>query len=185
MSYRTAMAPDDCSELWIDFFRFDGISGSVPAGTVAFRAECVSDESFHEALDGGEDYHLWVRLFEKYNVEYIAEPLAVMRQHDDSLSSDPVLMYENRINAIDLLIDDYPELQRYAEERKQLERYDYGRNLMFNDRLKEARHIFIGLIKERYFRAIIMAVITFLPTGHEWITRGLDNLRTRLISLVN
>ncbi|MFB6176231.1 MAG: glycosyltransferase [Halobaculum sp.] len=175
-SYRSAMEIDDPDQLWIDLFRFDGIGGSIPAATVTFRAECVTDERFHEELAGGEDYHLWIRLFEQYEPCHVGEPLAVMRQHDESLSSDPDLMYENRIKAIDLLADRYQELRQYADERKRLERYDYARNLMFDGRLPEARKIFAELVLEGYTRAGVMGAISILPAGHERIVRRLDRL---------
>jgi hypothetical protein len=172
------MEISDPERLWTKLFRFDGVAGSIPAATVTFRAECVEDERFDESLAGGEDYHLWVRLFEQYQPAYVPEPLAVMRQHDESLSSDPDLMYENRVKAIDLLADRYPELRNYADERKHLEKYDYARNLMFDGRLQEARHIFAELAQEGYTRAAVMGVISLFPTGHEWIVRRLDRLRT-------
>ncbi|MFB6177745.1 MAG: glycosyltransferase, partial [Halobaculum sp.] len=172
-SYRTAMVPDETTELWLDFFRYDGLAGSVPAGSVAFRAECVADERFDETLAGGEDYHLWVRLFERYHVTYVSEPLAVMRQHDDSLSSDP----ENRLRAIESLTDRYPELRQHADERKRLERYDYARNLLFDGRVGEAREIFTELFRDGYRRAGVMGAISILPFGHERVVRTLDRLR--------
>jgi glycosyltransferase involved in cell wall biosynthesis len=173
-SYRSAMSINDPDELWVDLFRGDGVDGSIPAASVTFRAECVEDERFHEELAGGEDYHLWVRLFEQYNPAYVPEPLAVMRQHDESLSSDPDLMYENRVQAINLLADRYPKLRHYADDRKQLEKHDYGRNLMFDGRMQEARSIFAELLVNGYARAGVIGVISLLPLNHEWIVRQLD-----------
>ena len=183
--YRSAMGIDDPDELWIDLFRFDGVAGSIPAATVTFRAECVETNRFHEELAGGEDYHLWVRLFEQYDPAYVAEPLAVMRQHDESLSSDPDLMYENRLQAIDLLVEEYPELAPYADERQQLERYDYARQLMFEGRLSEARTHFSTLLTEsRHYRSGLMLGISLLPVDRQRVVRGLDRLRAAVTDLL-
>jgi glycosyltransferase involved in cell wall biosynthesis len=179
-SYRSAMDVDDPDDLWVELFRFDGVTGSIPAATVTFRAECVADERFHEDLAGGEDYHLWVRLFERFEPAYVPEPLAVMRQHDESLSSDPDLMYENRIQAIELLAERYPELREFRRERERRERYDYARNLMFDGRLGEARSIFVEMVQTGYTRAAVMAAISLLPTGHERVVRTLDGLYARV-----
>lgn len=181
INYRSAMPIDDPDTQWIELFRFDGRRGSIPAATVTFRADCVEDERFDERLDGGEDYHLWVRLFEHYDPAHVPEPMAVMRQHDDSLSSDPDMMYENRLQAIDLLCDRYPELRQYRAERELLERYDYGRHLLGDDRTAEARSIFAELLREeRYYRAAIMFCIALLPFGQNRAIQTLDRIHDRV-----
>lgn len=182
-NYRKAMPLGDSSDLWIRFFRFDRRDGSVPAASVAFRADCVADERFNESLAGGEDYHLWVRLFKQYKPTYIPEPLAMMRQHKESLSSDPELMYENRVQAIDLLADHYPELRQYADERKRLEKYDYARSLMFKGRVRKARSLFVQLVQKGYSRAVVMALISLLPAGRERVVRQLDRFRAAVVDV--
>jgi hypothetical protein len=106
-----------------------------------------------------------------------------MRQRNNSLSSDPDLMYENRITAVDLLAKQYPRLQKYIDERRRLEKYDYARTLMFNDRLSESRRLFRELlIADQYLRAGAMLGISFLPINHHRVVRQLDEIRNLLIS---
>lgn len=181
-SYRKAMEPDDPSDLWTKLFRFDGRAGSIPTATVTFRAECVAEERFDEDLAGGEDYHLWVRLFREFTPAYIPEPLAYMRLRKDSLSADPVLMYENRLIAINKLCDRYPELTQYRDERRMLEQYDYGRHLLLQGRVGEARRIFAEVTRTyRSPRAAVMLAVSMLPKGHEQAIQLLDNLRDALV----
>jgi glycosyltransferase involved in cell wall biosynthesis len=181
LSYRRAIPMEDPDRQWVHLFRYDGMEGNVPSATVTFRAECVADERFDESLKGGEDYHLWVRLFEAFDPAYVPEPLAVMRQHDESLSSDPDLMYRNRVRAVDLLCDRYDELEPYREERKLLERYDYARHLLLDGRTSEARAIFREvLLRHRYYRSAVMLAVSYLPFGRERTIRLLDRLRTAL-----
>jgi len=177
-SYREAMIPDDPNRLWKKLFRFDGRDGSIPAATVTFRAECVTEERFDEDLAGGEDYHLWVRLFREFTPAYVPEPLAYMRLRDDSLSADPDLMYENRLLAVEKLCDRYPDLAQYRDERRMLEQYDYGRHLLLQGRVSEARQTFAEVAQTyRSPRAAVMLAVSLLPAGHERVVHALDDLR--------
>lgn len=183
LSYRRAMTMDDPDTLWVKQFRYDGIEGNIPSATVTFRAECVREERFDESLAGGEDYHLWVRLFKEFEPAYVAEPLAVMRQRAGSLSSDPDLMYENRVRAVDLLCDRYPQLDQYRDERRMLERYDYARHLLLDGRSAEARSIFSELLfEQRYYRSVVMFALSYLPFGRRRAIETLDNVRAALSS---
>jgi glycosyltransferase involved in cell wall biosynthesis len=179
--YRESIGIDDPETFYVEFFRFDGVTGSVPASTVIVRAECLSEHRFDEDLRGGEDYELWVRLFEAYRPGRIAEPLAGMRQHDDSLSSNPDLMFENRLQAIEKLATRYPAIAEYADERRRLERYSYGRELLKDGRPSEARPVLWALAREEgNVRAAVMLGVSLAPCCHRQLVGWLDRLNAAL-----
>jgi len=176
--YRPSFEPAQSEPFYIDFFRHDGQKGNIPTSTIAVRASRIGDRRFNERLDGGEDYHFWVRLFESSDrIDHIDDPLAYIRQRQGSLSSDPDMMCENRLQAIELLCDQYDELGPYRKERELLERYDYARHLLFAGRIAEARSIFFELFAESgYYRAGVLLIISTLPFGHSWVVEKLDAL---------
>lgn len=182
VSNRTAMHVEDPDQLYLELFRFDGAQGNIPSATVSFRRECIENNEFDEELAGGEDYHLWVRLFKRFEPKYIDEPLAYMRQRDGSLSSDAAMMYENRMQAIEKLCNEFPELERYRKEREQLEYYDYGRQLLIQGETASARSIFIDVLREYgKARAGVLLAVSLFPFGHERIVHSLDELAALVI----
>lgn len=174
----------DTSNAHIDFFRYDGMNGNIPTSSIAVRKKCIKEKRFNEQLAGGEDYHLWVRLFKDVtNIVHIEEPLVYISQRAESLSSDAKLMYENRVNAIELLADEYEEIAEVSAERKKVERYDYARHLLISGEQSEARkHLLDSLRKDRYYRATVLLVLSFLPRGHHRVLKYLDALRDWIVN---
>lgn len=166
---------------YIDFFRHDGRKGNIPTSTIAVQSSCIGQRRFNERLLGGEDYHLWVQLFKEADrIDYVDKPLACVRQRNESLSSDPDMMYEDRLQAIELLCNRYPELRPYRRERELLERYDYARHIMFYGRTGDARSLFFELLtQERNLRAAVMFFVSIFPFGHRRIVKLLDDLYQR------
>jgi hypothetical protein len=94
-------------------------------------------------------------------------------------------MYEGGIGAIDRLAAEYSEFEPYAEERKRVERYNLGRELLTSDgdHLSEARSVLkTSLLEDRYYRAVVMLAISLLPFGHSAAVSRLDQLREQLLS---
>ncbi|WP_380676232.1 hypothetical protein [Salinigranum sp. GCM10025319] len=112
--------------------------------------------------------------------EHVPEPLVYIRQREDSLSSDPEMMYENRMAAIDKLAASFEEIAPYADERRSLERYGYGRNLLKANRTSEARRVLAESLRDGYYRAAVMYFLTFLPYDGNRAVEYLDGLQSRL-----
>lgn len=183
--YRTAMPVPDPDEHHLFFFRQDGIVGNVQVSSVMVTSNCLGDRRFCEPLASREDFHMWARLFRNCRVARIEQPLVFVRLHSDSMSADPQFMYEGGIEAIDRLVAEYPEFEPYAEERKRVERYNLGRELLINDGdgVSEARSVLTtSLLEDRYYRAAVMLAVSLLPFGHAAAVSRLDRLRELLLS---
>jgi glycosyltransferase involved in cell wall biosynthesis len=183
--YRTAMPISDPDEHHLFFFRQDGIAGNVQTSSVMVTADCLGDRRFCESLASKEDFHMWARLFRDCRAARIEQPLVFVRLHGDSISADPRFMYEGGIGAINRLVTEYPEFEPYAEERKRVERYNLGRELLISgeDDTSEARSVLAtSLVKDRYYRAAVMLAVSLLPFGHAAVVSRLDRLRELLLS---
>lgn len=170
---------EDTENHYIDFFR---VGHGVPHLTVAGRIECFRDERFHEDLNAREDPHLWVRLFRKYEPAHIPEPLAYKRRRDDSLTSDPDMMYENELTEIEDLVRRFPELERYRKERERMTKYRYGKQLIHAGQTRRARTVIWNEITNGLldYKAIALFTSTLLPAGNKTAVRLLEKAHSRL-----
>jgi glycosyltransferase involved in cell wall biosynthesis len=153
----------------------------VPHLTVAGRRECFLDERFDTSLEAREDPHLWVRLFRKYEVARIPEPLAYKHLRSDSLTSDPDMMYENEKNSVEDLANRFEELREHKDERLRHTKYRYGKQLFHSNRLEEARGVFFSLITDGFldYRVIAMFFLSLLPFGNEAAFNGLERMNEK------
>lgn len=179
---RSAMPIPDPDNHHLFFFRQDGIAGNVQVSSVMVTREALGDRRFCEALDSREDFHMWARLFKHCRPTRIERPLVYVHLHGDSMSSNPRFMYEGGVEAIDRLAAEFPEFDQYSEERKRVERYSMGRELLIGvGKVAEARSVLMtSLLRDRYYRAAVILAISILPFGHATIVSWLDHLRSRL-----
>jgi hypothetical protein len=79
------------------------------------RKECFeSVGNFDGELVYGEDYDMWVRIAEKFQFEYLSEPLVHYSLHEVNLSSD----YEKRICAQERILKKHHAF--FASDRRRL-----------------------------------------------------------------
>ena len=173
VTYLSALPVENPESHYIDFFR---TGHGVPHLTVIGRTECFETESFDEKLDVREDPHLWVRLFKHHSVAKIDEPLAYKRTRDNSVTSNPELMYENECREINMLCDTFPELREYREERERMAIYRYGKQLFHAGRTGEARRVFLGLLRKGMIDHRVLALLgaSLLPVKNEGAFRLLQ-----------
>lgn len=180
--YRESFEPSGNHPFHVDFFRFDGKHGNIPTSTLTIKTSLLNGRQFDESLVGGEDYHLWVRLFaDADRIDHLNTPLTIVRERPNSLSADYDMMYENRLRAIERLCDEHPELRPFRRERKLLERYDYARHLLFDERTSKARSIFWELFTQRrHLRSGLLLAISYAPVNRKRLIGLLDTLRARI-----
>lgn len=164
----------------IEFFRFDGRKGNIHTSSLLIRDSILDGERFHHEIKSGQDFHLWVRLFEKTNqVKRIPQPLVYVHQRDTSLSSKPDLVYKNRLKAIEDLCNNYHELNLYKQERKEHEKYAYARDLLFEGRSSESRPLLYELAwNRRQIRPVILFLVSLIPFGKMVVLKTLDRLQS-------
>jgi glycosyltransferase involved in cell wall biosynthesis len=61
--------------------------------TVLLRRRCLEEVGpFDESIPYGLDYDMWIRLAERYEFEYISEPLVKYYIHENQISNNPEIM---------------------------------------------------------------------------------------------
>ncbi len=65
------------------------------------RAECLKEiNGFDEQMQSAQDYDVWIRLSEKYKVDFVPEPLVIYHEHDGiQISGSPL----KKINGLERL----------------------------------------------------------------------------------
>lgn len=138
------------------------------------RRSCFEEVGgFDGYISPSEDYYLWLRVSRLYPIAYLEQPLVHYRRHGTNFSSEAadkrlektVEMFE-RIQGLLLSPDDRARLSRRLRHL----RYLYGRQLIFNDRLPEARCQLQRILKSEgafslddYLRALGLWGLTWSP----------------------
>lgn len=137
--------------------------------TVMVRREAIEDEPFDEEQDLREDPELWTRVLADVEAKRIPEPLAIKRRRSDSISDDPESMYEAELREIDVLCEEFPELERHRDHRVFEATFRYGRGLLQAGESKAAADVFSDLIIEdsEYcdYRVYATFAVSLLPFG--------------------
>jgi glycosyltransferase involved in cell wall biosynthesis len=152
--------PDAKGDIYLDELERDRIH---PTSTVMVRRDALNEVGgFDTDLPSRQDYDLWIRITEHYDVDYVDEILVDKREQPDSISKD----FDSRIKG-DLAV--FEKVKERATDLGTLDRnriYSYhhhviGRDYDSNgDRWKALKHL--GLAIVRYpFRPIpyVMFVI--------------------------
>ena len=115
----------------------------IPTSTVLVHRDCLDAVGlFDEALPVSEDYDLWLRISERYEVAYVPQRLARYRVHPAGISRDPVRAYECEQRVVERAVarfgDRYPELR--ANLRRRLGRlfFEYGYEFFSQEEFAEA-----------------------------------------------
>jgi hypothetical protein len=175
MTYLSALNIEDPERHYIEYFRR---GQGVPHLTVLGRIDCFQTESFDERLEVREDPHLWVRLFERYEVTKIDQALAYKRRREDSATGDPEMLYENELLEIELLCDEFPELADHRSQREQMADYRYGKHLLRTGRTGKSQSVFANLLRGGMVntRVIALLIVSLLPVGNRTAFQWLETL---------
>ncbi|QLG26094.1 glycosyltransferase [Halorarum halophilum] len=142
--------------------------GGVPILSVVVRRECFEQNRFNEDLPAVEDRNLLTQLFAVFEPARVAEPLAVYRQRQGSMSSDAATMYEAEMISLEHLADEFPSVANCYEDLVALAEYKYGKRLLRSGSPGEARRHFITatLAGHRDYRLAVLLAISILPVDH-------------------
>lgn len=175
VTYLSALPVEEPGRHYVEYFRK---GHGVPHLTVLGRTDCFGDQPFDERLEVREDPHLWVRLFERYEVTHIDEALAYKRRREDSATGDPEMLYENELREIELLCEEFPELAEYRSERERRAKYRYGKHLLRIGQNFKARSIFVNLLREGMvdYRVVGLLLASTLPFDNKSTFQWLESV---------
>ena len=78
--------------------------------TVLIRKAIIEEVGlFNEQLSGADDYEMWLRVTLKHPIQYIVEPLAFYRFHDNNVSKNSFKMTVFELKTIDTILFEHPE----------------------------------------------------------------------------
>lgn len=160
------------------------LKGGIPCPTVMARRACFDHHTFDESLSALEDRHLWIRLLRDFTPGRVAKPIAEYVRRDDSMSSDPELMYESERWVIDDLTDRYEDLRNYRQQAVLRAKYEYGKRLIRAGRTEEARSVLLEVLRKRPTdtKAIALTTTALAPVGNQtllrWLEAGVGRMRS-------
>jgi glycosyltransferase involved in cell wall biosynthesis len=83
----------------------------IPATSVVIRRCCIDEVGFFdEGVLGPEDYDLWLRISQAWNVAYVNEPVAIYRISPGQLSANNYRMMQQLIRVKSRIFNNYPDL---------------------------------------------------------------------------
>jgi glycosyltransferase involved in cell wall biosynthesis len=122
--------------------------------TVALIRREVFDEVglYDESLHTYEDWEMWVRIANSYEVETLDEPLARFRRHASSLSADVEKMYRHGHAAKTKVMESYPltpDERRALRGNLAYDEYSYGIDQLRLGRRRKAWGAFFRSVRLR------------------------------------
>ena len=160
------------------------LNGGIPCPTVMARRVCFDHHTFDESLSALEDRHLWVRLLHDFTPGRVAEPVAEYVRRDNSMSSDPELMYESERWVIDDLTDRYEALRNHRRQAILRAKYEYGKRLIRVGRTEEARSVLFKILKQQpvELKALALVATTLAPVESQtllmWLEAAVGRVRS-------
>lgn len=152
------------------------LNGGIPCPTVMARRVCFDHHTFDESLSALEDRHLWVRLLHDFTPGRVAEPVAEYIRRENSMSSDPELMYKSERRVIDDLTDRYEGLRNYRRQAILRAKYEYGKRLVRAGRTEEARSVLFEILRCQpiNIKTLVLTATTLTPVGSQTLLRWLE-----------
>lgn len=158
---------NDADTHHINYFR----NGGIGSRSVMARAACFETERFNNNFAAREDPHLWTRLFAEFDtIARVARPLSVKRRRDESLTSDVKLVYEMEQLEIKELVDRYPELEPYREDRLRRALRNYAKRCLETEtNITEARRHLWKLLRADGLRSKtgVLFILAWLPRSSQ------------------
>ncbi|MFC1991157.1 glycosyltransferase family 2 protein [Chloroflexota bacterium] len=90
------------------------LNNFIPLLTVVVRKQVLNKEGiFNPKYEMAEEYDLWLKIARSYSIDYVEQPLAKYRIHNESSTQRNVaLLYPEILQIIDYWLKEKPELKR-------------------------------------------------------------------------
>ncbi len=145
----------------------------IPTCSVIAKKECFEDVGlFDEKFNGGEDGDMWLRISQKYQIDYIDRSLANFREDTEgSLGKNQIKMLKDAIEYRKKALREKPELVKvfYLDARKTMARLHCRLGEVYSDNRKyqEAKISFFKSIRyyPLYANQYISLILLFLKNA--------------------
>ena len=153
------------------------IGNFIPSPTPVVKRECFSDlGGFDESLTSLDDYDMWLRLSQEYNIEYVKAPLATTHQGHNRMSDATMDIFNAEKEILDKYRKHYEDNPDALAERmlklgilaERLEKY------------AEAREYYLKSLKKRNINisAILRLFFLILP---DLLSKPLSKAHNRVL----
>jgi glycosyltransferase involved in cell wall biosynthesis len=117
-----------------------------------------------------EDWDMWIRITNQYLIDFVDEPLAYYRAHQEftSWSSQPDLLYDKTLKLFQKtefsIANNSPNIKRIVNESKAMANYNYGTSMMVRNQYNKSLNGFRLAIKlnpykvKSYFRLLELVI---------------------------
>jgi len=79
----------------------------IPNVSVVVKKRCLNEiGGFDERVSTSEDYALWLRFCHRFQVGYVNEVLVKVHRHDENLTRDDGLVFQNHLKTLDAVRND-------------------------------------------------------------------------------
>jgi glycosyltransferase involved in cell wall biosynthesis len=166
VNYRAKIPPEDGSGAHLDVLR-NGYA--ISTSSLLLRSSEIPEKPFNEDLEAHEDAVFAVEFFKDRTVARVPEPLTVRRVREGSLTSDPERMYRGRIQGLEYIAEEHPELKGEASGKISRKQYNRARSLLASGRRYEARRNgYMSLRSDATnYRSALLCLASYLPVGSE------------------
>jgi glycosyltransferase involved in cell wall biosynthesis len=163
--------PNTCFDLKQPYagkvFKYLFIGNFIPNLTVLVRKECFEKIGYFDVsgkMRMTDDYHMWLQVSQQYDFEYIDQPLAKFRRHQNNMSRDDIGMILDTNAALKNICKEYPECIGYLTKQKRFSEliYKLGRHALMDEKPNEAVRFFYNSLIEYplYLKSLIFLVIS-------------------------
>lgn len=154
----------------------------IPIRTVVMARELLINNQFDEKLRAREDPHLWTRVLRRATPKRISDALATKRKHEQSLTTNRELVYEEELEEISDLVSRYDEYEPFEQKRLYEANFRRARKELSAGNVRLARK-FLNKAKTHQkpdYRYYACALAVSLPIGNRVVFAGLQKLQSEL-----
>jgi len=111
------------------------------ASVMMIKRQCFTELGFFdESLFGWDDFEFWMRVANRFKIEYIKLPLTKKRVHQESTNVvSKIRLFEDAKKAIDKVCEIHPFLKKYKRRRLANLYYGYGLNFLYSNEINIGR----------------------------------------------
>jgi len=160
--------------------------GPILTPTTLIRSDCFDEVGFFDcSLWQGEDTDMWLRVAAEYPVHHVGEPVALVRQENESLSLGIDEKAKYMLRGADKIADLYPELDPLRKGRKAKIHSGLSRNrLVAGDRLgavKSAlRAISLDPRTPKHHATLGFALLPFGVRQLQWLRKRIQGAKRKI-----
>jgi hypothetical protein len=160
--------------------------GPILTPTTLIRSDCFDEVGlFDRSLRQAQDTDMWVRITAEYPIHHVGEPVALVRQGNESLSTDIDGKAEHQLRVSDKIADLYPALASLCEVRKARIHSGLSRNRLVSGNragaVKSALNaIALDPLRMKHHATLGFALLPFSSRQLRWVRGRIQGAKRKM-----